>query len=277
MLLEIKNLNVEFKQKNSKIIALKNISLKLNENEILGVVGESGSGKSTLCLSILRLLPPNAIITGEVYYQGKNLLNLTEKEMQRIRGKHITMIFQNPVGSLFPLKRIGDQILEVLNLHQPRNGKENKEILKQEAIHLLNQVLFLEPEKRFNDYPHQLSGGMAQKVAIAKALACKPKILLADEPTSSLDATAEQEIIYLLKKIKKEQNISILFISHNLSTVAQLCDRIIVMHNGEIVEENTTEKIFTQPQHPYTKMLIRSLPILDQNLTKLIQNKNSGD
>jgi len=272
MLLQINNLTVEFKMKDSKIIALKNVSMKLNENQILGIVGESGSGKSTLCLAILKLLPSNATISGEIIYQNQNLLNLKEKEMQKIRGKHITMIFQNPVGSLFPLKKIGDQIIEVLQLHQ--NEKKNKNELKQEAIHLLNQVLFPTPEKRFNDYPHQLSGGMAQKVAIAKALACKPKILLADEPTSSLDSIAEQEILELLKKINDEQKLSIIFISHNLNTVAQICDHIIVLKNGEIIEKNTTEKIFTQPQHPYTKKLIHTL---NKNLFRMIQNKISGE
>jgi ABC-type dipeptide/oligopeptide/nickel transport system ATPase component len=165
------------------------------------------------------------------------------------------MIFQNPVGSLFPLKKIGEQLMEVIKIHQQ---EKNEKILKEKAINLLNQVLFPDPERFFNAYPHQLSGGMAQKVAIAKALACKPKILLADEPTSNIDVTAEREIMDLLRKIKEERSLSIIFITHNLRLARDFCDRIIIMYKGEVVEENATEKIFAQPSHPYTKKLIQA-------------------
>jgi ABC-type dipeptide/oligopeptide/nickel transport system ATPase component len=258
MLLEIENLNVKFKLKKDEIVALKNISLTLNEGEAIGIIGESGSGKSTLCLSILRLLPESATISGKIIYKGINLLEISEKDLEKIRGKEITMIFQDPIGSLFPLKKIGEQLMEVIKVHQNINFKEE---LKKEAIHILNQVLFPDPEKFFNAYPHQLSGGMAQKVAIAKALSCKPKILLLDEPTSAIDATAEQEIIELFKKIKEEKLLSIIFVTHNLRIAMQFCDIIIVLYKGQIIEKNTKENIFKYPSHPYTQKLIKSAGI----------------
>jgi len=255
-ILEINNLTVKYKS----LKALDGINLDIKKAEILGILGESGAGKSTLALAILKLLPPYAEISGEILFRGENLLNLPEKSIQKIRGKYITAIFQDAIGSLHPLKKIGSQIIEVLKLHQ--NNTSN---LKEKAIELLNSVSFPDPEKRFNDYPHQLSGGMAQKVAIARALACEPEILIADEPTSSIDATAQAEILTLLEKLAREKNLTLIFITHNILAVSAIAERIAVMKDGKIIEINSKEEILQNPKHPYTKKLLSSF-YLKQNM-----------
>ena len=233
------------------------------------MVGESGSGKTMLCLSILRLIPPpGKIINGEIVWNRENILAYNNQEMRKIRGKEITMIFQNPQSSLNPVHSIGKQLMSVIKLHSGINGND----LKNEAFRLLDQVQFRDAQSRFDDYPHQLSGGMAQRLMIAKALACKPKMLLADEPTSYLDVTIQDEIIRLLQKIRKEHNVGILFVSHDFGTVAKLCcDRIGVMYRGKIIETGSLEKIVHSPEHPYTKHLIASVPMADERVYSLFQ------
>jgi len=268
--IKIRDLKVRFKLSNKENLnALDGVNLKISQGEIVGLVGESGSGKTMLCLSILRLIPPpGKIINGEIVWNRENILAYNNQEMRKIRGKEITMIFQNPQSSLNPVHSIGKQLMSVIKLHSGINGND----LKNEAFRLLDQVQFRDAQSRFDDYPHQLSGGMAQRLMIAKALACKPKMLLADEPTSYLDVTIQDEIIRLLQKIRKEHNVGILFVSHDFGTVAKLCcDRIGVMYRGKIIETGSLEKIVHSPEHPYTKHLIASVPMADERVYSLFQ------
>jgi len=269
--LQIRQLSVAFAtEKKGHLKTLDQVDLTIDRGEIIGLVGESGAGKSMLCLSILRLIPPpGKIIGGEILWNQENILDRSEKEMRKIRGNEITMIFQNPQSSLNPVQSIGKQLMSVIKLHSGSNGVD----LKREALIRLNQVQFADAQKRFYDYPHQLSGGMAQRVMIAKALACKPKLILADEPTSALDVTIQGEIIQLLQKIRKENNVGILFVSHDFGAVAKLgCDRIGVMHQGEIIETGTLENIIHKPVEAYTKHLISSVPLADKKIFSLFQS-----
>lgn len=259
-LLEVKNLRAFIPLPKGEIKPVDDISFSINKGEIVALVGESGSGKSVSSLSIMGL-NANAIKyhpDSSIFFEGKNLLKLKEKELRKIRGNDIAMIFQDPMSSLNPVHTIGKQITESIVLHKRVNYKEAKKI----ALELLNKVGIPDSERRLNDYPHQLSGGMRQRVMIAIALACNPKLLIADEPTTALDVTIQLQILNLLRELQKEFDISILLITHDLGVVAETADRVIVMYCGKIVEEGNVGEIFENPAHPYTKGLIDSIPSL---------------
>lgn len=266
-ILEIKNLSVEYYRRGKVIPAVKNVSLDLNQGEALGVVGESGCGKSTLALAILRLIQPNEgkITTGEILFRNtdyKNILKLDDEELQKIRGGKIAMIFQDPFTSLNPVIRIGEQIAETMKIHQLQ-GTGSKLQVKEKIIEILKQVRIPEPERIYNSYPHQLSGGMQQRVMTGMAISSKPKILIADEPTTALDVTTQKEILELLNSLKKELDMSTILITHNFGIIAQYTNRVAIMYAGEIVEEGKTKEILSKPLHPYTSALIRSLSKTD--------------
>src|SRR5207237_3272292 len=233
------------------------ISCDLAPGQTLGIVGESGSGKSVTALSILRLVsPPGKVVEGVIQFQGRNLLNLTEREMRDVRGNDIAMIFQEPMTSLDPLYTVGNHILEAVSLHQGKKGREAREI----AIESLRAVGIPEPEQRIDSYPHQMSGGMRQRVMIAIALSCNPDVLIADEPTTALDVTIQARILDLLKDLRTTRNMGLVLITHNMGLVAEMCDRVVVMHRGIVVEAAPVTEIFDRPAHPYTKGLLRSIP-----------------
>jgi len=260
MLLEIKDLHVWFKKKSGIIKAVNGVSFSISSNESLGLVGESGSGKSVTALSVLRLVPsPGEIVRGEIKFEGRNLLTLPEQELYHLRGRKIAMIFQDPMTALNPVFTIGEQIEEVFNYHLGYTKKESRS----KTIELLKLVGIPGAESRLNAYPHQLSGGMRQRVMIAMALAAQPKLLIADEPTTALDVTVQAQILTLLQRLKKEMEMSILFISHDLTVVAQIAERIAVMYAGSIVETAKTEEIFTKPLHPYTEGLLKAIPNIE--------------
>jgi peptide/nickel transport system ATP-binding protein/oligopeptide transport system ATP-binding protein len=256
-LLEIKELTTVFDTNRGRIKAVDNVSLSLRQGETLGVVGESGCGKTMLALSIMRLLPPNgSIIKGAVKFQGQDLLNLSAEEMRSKRGGDIAMIFQEPMTSLNPVIRIGEQIAEAIRLHQKLPAKEALAL----SIEQLREVGIPEPERRARDYPHQLSGGMRQRVMIAMAMSCHPKLLLADEPTTALDVTIQAQILELIGELKKKNNMAVILITHDLGVIAQTADNVAVMYAGKIVEKSPVDEIFARPLHPYTIGLIDSLP-----------------
>jgi peptide/nickel transport system ATP-binding protein len=260
--LDIRNLRTEFRIGGRWYPAVRDLSLSLMPNETLAVVGESGSGKSVTALSILRLLP-NAgarIESGEVLFEGRNLAKLSEREMSEIRGNSIAMIFQEPMSSLNPTMTVGEQIAEAIIIH--RGGRQSEALA--EALRLLKEVKIGSPESRLHDYPHQFSGGMRQRVMIAMALACRPKILLADEPTTALDVTIQAQVLMQLDELRQAYGMSVLFITHNLGVVAQIADRVAVMYAGEIVELATVEALFAKPMHPYTAALLRAMPRADR-------------
>ena len=267
-LLEIKNLRTYFYTEDGVVPAVDGVSFYIKPGETLGVVGESGCGKSVTSVSILRLVPnpPGKILEGsEIIFEGKDLLSLTEKEMREIRGNHISMIFQEPMTSLNPVFKVGDQIGETLMLHQGMTKAQAKE----KAIEMLKIVGIPRPEKVVDDFPHSLSGGMRQRAMIAMALACNPKLLIADEPTTALDVTIQAQILDLMNKLKKEINASVMLITHNLGVVAETCQRIIVMYAGKVVEEGDVYSIFEDPKHPYTQGLLRSVPNIEVKQDKL--------
>ncbi len=260
-LLEIKNLKTRFFTQDGVVHAVNGISLYLNEGETLGLVGESGCGKSVSMLSVLRLIPqpPGKIVGGEVWFEGKDLLKISEDEIRKIRGNKIAMIFQDPMTSLNPVLTIGQQLGEPLMLHMGMSKKEARE----ESIRLLKMVGIPEAEKRIDDYPHQFSGGMRQRVMIAMALACNPKILIADEPTTALDVTIQAQIIDLVKRLRDEIGMAIIWITHDLGIIAGLAQRVNVMYAGFIIETAPVKKLYGDPRHPYTMGLLRSVPRLD--------------
>ncbi|MGO2357588.1 ABC transporter ATP-binding protein [Mesonia sp.] len=265
-LLSVKELEVSFTSNDLEKVVLHDISFQLYKNEILGVVGESGSGKSITALSILKLLPPIAKISkGEIHFLGKNLALTSEKEMQSLRGNEISMIFQEPMSSLNPSLTCGFQVQEILLRHTGITSAE----AKQKTLKLFEKVRLPRPESIFGSYPHQISGGQKQRVMIAMAIACKPKLLIADEPTTALDVTVQKEILSLVKELQKETEMSILFISHDLALVSEIADRVLVMLNGSIVEQNTTKEIFHHPQKEYTKALLASKPDTKERLKRL--------
>lgn len=264
-ILEIKNLVTEFKTDAGHVKAIDQIGFSLKENEIIGIVGESGSGKSVTSLSIMGLIPnpPGKVTQGEILYnrsdaESMDLLKLSQKELQKIRGKEISMIFQEPMTSLNPVFTCGDQVREAILLHQ----KLSKQEAYLKTIELFKQVKLPRPEAIFDQYPHQLSGGQKQRVMIAMAISCNPKILIADEPTTALDVTVQKTILHLLKEIQKETKMGILFITHDLGVIGELADRVVVMYKGKIVEEGSVDQIFSNPKHPYTKGLIACRPPL---------------
>lgn len=260
-ILEVRNLRTEFRVDNQWHAAIRGINLDVKQNETLAVVGESGSGKSVTALSILRLLPSSGarIAQGEISFDGKDLTTLNEKQMAEIRGNSIAMIFQEPMTSLNPTMTVGDQIAEVINIHRGIGWKA----ARAEALRLLDEVKIPAAANRMDDYPHQFSGGMRQRVMIAIALACRPRLLLADEPTTALDVTVQAQVLALLNELKASYDMSILFITHNLGVVAQTADRVAVMYAGEIVENAGVDDLFAKPIHPYTEALLRAMPRVD--------------
>ncbi|RNB87489.1 ABC transporter ATP-binding protein [Brevibacillus fluminis] len=261
-LLEVNGLTVNFRNDNREITVVHNISFHINQGETVGVVGESGCGKSITSLSIMQLVPtpPGRIASGEIRYKGTNLLSLKSKEMNQIRGNEISMIFQEPMTSLTPVFTIGRQLDEVIRLHTKASKKEAKE----RSIDMLKLVGISRAEQIYASYPHELSGGMRQRVMIAIGLACNPNLLIADEPTTALDVTIQAQILDLMRELKEKTGSSILFITHDLGVVAEMCDRVIVMYAGEIVEEADVDTIFNDPRHPYTRGLLASIPKIEE-------------
>lgn len=260
MLLEVKNLVTEFHMKRGTVKAVNNISYQVDQGEILAIVGESGSGKSVSSLSIMGLIrSPGEIAAGEIIYNGQDLLKLSQKEMQKIRGDKISMIFQEPMTSLNPVYRVGDQITESILTHM----KISKEEAKKRAIKMLEIVGIPSPAERFNDYPHQMSGGMRQRVMIAMAISCDPELLIADEPTTALDVTIQAQILDLLKQMRDKFHMAVLLITHDLGVVAETADRVLVMYCGQVVEEADVKELFEKPLHPYTLGLLKSIPKLE--------------
>lgn len=260
-ILEVKNLCTTFRTERGTMRAVDGVSFHINKGEILGVVGESGCGKSVTSQSILRLYDEKrtASYEGDILLEGKSILSLREKEMQAIRGYDIAMIFQDALSSLNPVFTIGDQIMETLRIHQ----NMDKEKAREEAIEMLRLVGIPAPDKRVDQYPHELSGGMRQRAMIAIALACHPKVLIADEPTTALDVTIQAQIMELIKKLNEELDMGVMLITHDLAVVAETCSRVVVMYLGQIVEEGDVTDLFDNPLHPYTNGLMRSIPKLE--------------
>lgn len=254
-LFSLRNLTVEFSQNKQSICAVKEVGLEIKENEIVGLVGESGSGKTVTTLAITRILPPNARIeTGKAIFENVDLLKIEEEQLRNIRGKKIAYIFQEPTMYLNPILTVGSQISEAIVAHQDADKFD----ARGKAIELLRQVAMPQPNQVFFDYPHQLSGGMNQRIMIAQALASNPRLLIADEPTTNLDVDTESEILELVLNLQKEIGFSCLFITHNLGLIKRLCQRVYVMYKGSIVEEGDLDKIFTNPQHEHTKALVEA-------------------
>lgn len=260
-ILEVKDLKISFHTFSGEVQAIRGVSFDLNKGETLAIVGESGSGKSVTTKSIMRLLPEQSseFKSGEILFNGKDLTKLNDKQMQKIRGKDISMIFQDPMTSLNPTMTVGKQIMEPIIKHQKLSKSEARE----KAVKLLDLVGIPNPEIRFKQYPHQFSGGMRQRVVIAIALACNPQILIADEPTTALDVTIQAQILELMKSLQKKVETSIIFITHDLGVVANVADRVAVMYGGKIIEVGTVDEIFYNPKHPYTWGLISSMPDLE--------------
>ena len=257
-ILRVENLEISFKTQFGRVKPVDEVDFHLTRGETLGIVGESGCGKTVTAFSIIRLLPKNAVLgdRSRIFFENKNLAECTKEELQKIRGKKISMIFQEPMTSLNPLFTIGQQLAEVYRLHEGLSEKE----AKQKSIGLLEMVRIPEPRKRIDDYPHLLSGGMRQRVMIAMALACKPSLLIADEPTTALDVTIQAQILELIHELKTGQNTSTIVITHDLGVIAEMCSRVIVMYAGQIVETGGIFQIFDRPSHPYTRGLIHSIP-----------------
>ena len=261
-ILEVKDLVVEFNTDRGLITAVNGVNFEVYRGKSIGIVGESGSGKSVSALAIMGLIPnpPGRVKSGIIKYHGENLLDKSVGEMRKIRGNKIAMIFQEPMTSLNPVFTVGNQIEEVLKLHQPELSKEDRLV---KGVEMLSLVGIPSPEKRYKEYPHQLSGGMRQRVMIAMALACKPDILIADEPTTALDVTIQAQILELMNKLQKDLGMGIIMITHDLGVVAETCDDVAVMYCGKIVEKSDVKSIFNNPKHPYTKGLIESIPSFD--------------
>ena len=269
-LLEVNDLRINFKTYAGVVQAVRGVNFELYEGETLAIVGESGSGKSVTSNALMKLIPqpPGIYAGGQILFEGKDLIPLTDKQMMKIRGNEIAMIFQDPMTALNPTMRIGKQITEVIMQHRKANSAAEA---KARAIELLDQVGIPFPEKRFRAYPHELSGGMRQRVVIAIALAADPKLLIADEPTTALDVTIQAQILELMKDIQKRSNTSIVFITHDLGVVANVADRVAVMYAGQIVEYGTVEDIFYNPKHPYTWGLLGSMPDLNESTDELLR------
>ncbi|PRR42253.1 ABC transporter ATP-binding protein [Borreliella burgdorferi] len=265
-ILEIKNLTIEFRLKHTTIHPVSNVNLSVKRGEIRAIVGESGSGKSVTSMAILKLLPELTTVykSGEILFENQDLLKLSEKELLKIRGNKISMIFQDPMTSLNPFLRISTQLEETIILHQGLGKKEAKE----KAIEMLKTVGVVNAKERIKHFPHQFSGGMRQRVMIAMALSCHPSLLIADEPTTALDVTIQEQILLLIKNLSKKFNTSTIFITHDLAVVAEICDTVSVMYQGKIVEEGTVEEIFNNPKHPYTIGLLKSILTLEHDPNK---------
>jgi len=266
-LLEVRSLTTQFFTEDGVVRAVEDVSFEIFPGEILSLVGESGCGKSVTGLSLLRLIPipPGKIVSGELLFDGRDLVELEEKEMERVRGNDISMIFQEPMTSLNPVFTIGNQIMEALQLHQNLDKKE----ARRRAIEMLDRVRIPSPEVRIDSYPHQLSGGMRQRAMIAMALSCQPKLLIADEPTTALDVTIQAQVLRLLKEIQGEMGMAVMLITHDLGVVSEIADRVAVMYAGRIVETGPIEAIFGEMRHPYTKGLWESIPQLKEKKKRL--------
>jgi len=265
-LLSVRDLKICFNTKDGVIPAVDGVSFNLDSGKTFGIVGESGSGKSVTALSIMGLIPePPGKVSGRIIFQGQNLTAMSEAQLQKIRGNDISMIFQEPMTSLNPVFTIGNQIMEAIVLHQ----KLNKKVAREKAVEMLNLVGISSPEKRIDEYPHQLSGGMLQRVMIAMALSCNPKLLIADEPTTALDVTIQAQILDLMQELRKQLGMAIILITHDLGVIAELVETVAVMYTGKIVEYGSTKNIFTNPQHPYTEGLLRSIPKLKSQQKRL--------
>jgi oligopeptide/dipeptide ABC transporter ATP-binding protein len=260
-LLQVEDLHTSFYTDAGTIQAVRGVSFSLDHTEVLGIVGESGCGKTVTGLSILQLIPepPGKIERGRIIFQGQDLLSYTDAQMRRIRGNHIAMIFQEPMTSLNPIFTVGYQIMEVIRLHQ----QTSKRRARKSAVEMLRSVGLPDPEKRVNEYPHQMSGGMRQRVMIAMALCCRPKLIVADEPTTALDVTIQAQIIELISQLKADTGASILMITHDLGVIAEVADSVAVMYAGKIVEQSLCDDLFDRPSHPYTLGLMNSIPRID--------------
>ncbi len=261
-LLQVNDLQTHFFTPDGVVKAVNGVSFKLDEGETLGIVGESGSGKSVTAMTIMRLIPfpPGKVVGGEIFYKGDNLLKFSDDEMRHIRGKEIAMIFQDPMTSLNPVLKVSRQIGEALQLHMGMTERQ----ARTRTIELLKMVGIPSPADRVDNYPHQFSGGMRQRVMIAMALSCNPKLLIADEPTTALDVTIQAQILDLIRRLKSEFNTAVIFITHDLGVVAGLCNRVVVMYAGEIMEQARTQQLYGDPRHPYTLGLLNSVPRLDE-------------
>jgi dipeptide transport system ATP-binding protein len=267
-ILQVKNLHVSFATYGGEVKAVRGVSFDLHKGETLAIVGESGSGKSVTSQSIMRLIPepPGKISGGEILFKDMDLLKLKEPELRKIRGAHISMIFQDPMTALNPTIKIGEQIMEGIRQHENLTKEQAKKV----AVEMLTLVGIPNPEIRLKQYPHQFSGGMRQRIVIAMALVCRPDVLIADEPTTALDVTIQAQILELFREIQNKTGVSIILITHDLGVVAQVADRIAVMYAGRIVELGTKREVFYQPQHPYTKGLLQSVPRLDVEKAELV-------
>ena len=266
ILLDVQDLVTQFKLDDGILTAVDHVSFNLHKGETLGVVGESGCGKSVTAFSILNLVsPPGKVVSGKILFEGENLLEKSKHEMKRIRGERISMIFQEPMTSLNPVYTVGNQIDETLRLHKGLSRHE----AKQKTIELLQLVNIPLPEQRYHEYPHQLSGGMRQRVMIAMALACDPQLLICDEPTTALDVTVQAQILKLINKLKRQLGMAVMLITHDLAVISEVADRIIVMYAGRIVEESSEEALFEKPLHPYTEALLKSIPHVGKGTDKL--------
>jgi len=262
-LIDIQDLRVSFFTPGGEVQAVRGVSWFLNEGEALGIVGESGSGKSVSVYAIMRLLQhPGRVTGGSIHFNGTDILSLSEDDMRKIRGNEIAMIFQDPMTSLNPVYTVGNQICEPLKLHRNMKGKQ----ARARAIELLDMVGIPKPARRLKQYPFEFSGGMRQRAMISMALACEPKLLIADEPTTALDVTIQAQILEIMKDLKNRQNMSIVMITHDLGIVSDICDKIIIMYGGEIMEYGPIEALYSSPSHPYTKGLINSLPKIDEEV-----------
>ncbi|WP_223070133.1 ABC transporter ATP-binding protein [Paenibacillus caui] len=266
-LVEFKNLKTHFHTSAGVVKAVDDVSFSIREGETLCVVGESGCGKSVTAMTLMRLIemPPGQIAGGEILFEGKDILKLSKKDMSRLRGNEIAMIFQEPMSSLNPVLTIGDQITEPLILHLGMDRKD----AKKRAVELISLVGIPRPEEIFNAYPHELSGGMRQRIMIAIALSCNPKLLIADEPTTALDVTIQAQILDLMRDIKKKVNTAIMLITHDLGVVAEMADFVVVMYAGKVIEEAPVLDLFKDPQHPYTKGLLKAKPVINQKQERL--------
>jgi oligopeptide/dipeptide ABC transporter ATP-binding protein len=265
-LLTVKDLSISFKTEFGVVNPVNGVSFDVKSNEILGIVGESGCGKSITAYSIIRLLPNNSVLgeNTQITFEGENILNYNKNDLAKIRGDRISMIFQEPMTSLNPIYTVGWQLSEAFTLHR----EMSEESVKRESIALLEKVRIPEPEKRLKEYPHQLSGGMRQRVMIAMALACSPKLLIADEPTTALDVTTQAQILELINGLKRDMDASIIMITHDLGVIAEMCDRVLVMYAGNIVESAEVFELFDNPRHPYTQGLLSSTPNVEINKSR---------
>lgn len=265
-LLEIKNLSTFFYTEDGVVRAVDGVDLTVYPGEVMGLVGESGCGKSVTSLSVMRLIaPPGKIVNGEIWFEGKNLVELTESQMMKIRGDRISMIFQQPQTSLNPVFMAGDQVSEVYTVHQKMKEKE----AWKRAVDLLRMVGIPDPERRAKSYPHEMSGGMAQRIMIAMALALRPSLLIADEPTTALDVTIQAQILDLMRQLRAEVGASVILITHDLGVIAEMAERVAVMYAGQVVEQSRVDRLFDEPLHPYTQGLINSIPILGKHKARL--------